>query len=560
VVRPTFDAPAVTATTTLTFSLVVRDNRNANSNTASVAVTVNPSMSANANVTGQIRFARANFSATTPFGLNYSNPVFQPSRGVGVRALDASTQAEIVSSVTDSNGSYLLSVPRNTNVIIEVVARMRKTGASPTWDVRVQDGVTGIAPYTHQTASFDSASGVTRNIDIPIGISAAGTATGTRASAPFAILDTIYTAQQAILGVSPSVVFPALIVDWGSQTNGTFFTVNGGQHIALLSDLSEDTDEFDQHVIAHEFGHYVEHNFSRADNIGGSHSLGDRLDPRVAFGEGFGYAFAAIVLDNPVARDSFVSGTTQMSGSFNVETNPSTAPPLSGSDREGCWCSESSVWSILYDLYDSAADTNDAVSLGLEPIWSVLVSDQKNTPAFTTIFSFIAALKAAQPNSAAAIDTLVAAQNIDVANIDAFGTNETHYPNSPTLIVAQAAALPLYTTIAVGGGPVTLRNVDDAGTYNTVGNHRFVRFSISSDRTVNISLATSNSTDNDPDFVLFRAGADFVDSGEDPPPGPEIHSFSLTAGDYLLDIYDCSNGCGTPQGMSGDYDLTLTIN
>ena len=42
VARPTFDAPAVTATTTLTFSLVVRDNRNANSNTATVGVTINP--------------------------------------------------------------------------------------------------------------------------------------------------------------------------------------------------------------------------------------------------------------------------------------------------------------------------------------------------------------------------------------------------------------------------------------------------------------------------------------------------------------------------------------
>ena len=30
------------------------------------------------------------------------------------------------------------------------------------------------------------------------------------------------------------------------------------------------------------------------------------VDMRVAFGEGFGYAFAAIVLNNPDARDSFV--------------------------------------------------------------------------------------------------------------------------------------------------------------------------------------------------------------------------------------------------------------
>src|SRR5690606_4113615 len=53
-----------------------------------------------------------------------------------------------------------------------------------------------------------------------------------------------------------------------------------------------DTDEFDQHVIAHEFGHYVEDWFARSDSIGGSHGYPDKLDLRVSFGEGWGNAFA----------------------------------------------------------------------------------------------------------------------------------------------------------------------------------------------------------------------------------------------------------------------------
>ena len=107
----------------------------------------------------------------------------------------------------------------------------------------------------------------------------------------------------------PRPIFRRSSSTGAAQTDGTFFSGSGNQHIALLADLTEDTDEFDQHVIAHEFGHYIEFNFSRADNIGGAHGLGDKLDPRVAFGEGFGYAFAAIVLNDPVARDSFVDGT-----------------------------------------------------------------------------------------------------------------------------------------------------------------------------------------------------------------------------------------------------------
>jgi hypothetical protein len=149
-----------------------------------------------------------------------------------------------------------------------------------------------------------------------LGINAAGAATGTRASAPFAILDTVYQGIQTVIGVASTTNFPALIVSWGNPANSTFFSSGPTQYIELTSNLATDTDEFDQHVISHEFGHYIEFNFSRADNIGGSHGLGDKLDPRVAFGEGFGYAFAAIVLNDPVARDSANDNGDLWSGVF----------------------------------------------------------------------------------------------------------------------------------------------------------------------------------------------------------------------------------------------------
>jgi hypothetical protein len=48
---------------------------------------------------------------------------------------------------------------------------------------------------------------------------------------------------------------------------------------------------------------------------------------------------------------------------------------------------------------------------------------------------------------------------------------------------------------------------------------------------------------------------------DDPPPGPETGSPSVTNGiTYVLDVYDCDNGCSSPQGTSGDYNLTVTIN
>lgn len=548
--QTTFTAPSPATATTLTFALVVTDNRGTASPAHSVNVTVNPVIPGNVNIAGKVRFERVGFTAGAPFGLNYGAPTLQPARGVTVRALNAATQAQLAAGSTDSNGDYSLSVAGNTNVLIEVVARMQSPSgqATPNWNIRVQDGVAASAPYSHQIAAFNSGAGVTRNIDIPTGVNASGVATGTRASAPFAILDTIYTAMEAVLLVEPNAGFPQLYVDWGAQSAGTFFTTANGAHIALLSDLTEDTDEFDQHVIAHEFGHFIENSFSRADSIGGAHALGDKLDARVAFGEGFGYAFAAIVLNDPDSRDSFFDGSQQRASRFVVEDNPT--------GTNGCWCSESSVWSILYDLSDSAADANDTLSLGLQPLWNVLVNAQRFTPAFTTIFSFITGLKAARPGNATAIDTLVAAQNIDSVSMNAFGTGETHFPST----VPQNAALPLHTLATINGGSVTLRTVDDAGSYNKLGNRRYVRFTTTTPRTVTVTLATSNPNANpDPDFILW-SGTQFIGASTNPPPGPEVRTFdTLPVGDYLLDVYDCANGCSPPEGTAGDYDLTVTL-
>jgi hypothetical protein len=550
----TFIAPTTANATTLTFSLVVTDNRGASSTASTVEVTINPLAVGNAVVAGRITFARVRFATTSPFGLDYASPVQQPARFILVRAISSPGFADLGSTYTDSNGNYSLVVPGNTNMLVIAVARMQRAGgAPPHWNFRVQNGVAAANPYEYgDSMVFNSGAGTTHDLAIPTGISASGQPAGSaRHSGPFAILDTINRAKEFVLMAAPTAEFPELLVDWGAQTQGTFFSNANPQRIALLADLTEDTDEFDQHVVAHEFGHYLEENFSRSDSIGGAHGVGDRLDIRVAFGEGFGYAFSAMVLDDPNARDSFFIGTAQDSSGFNIEDNP---PALN--DPEGCWCSESSVWSILYDLYDGNADTGDGLALGFAPLWQVLTGEQRGTAAFTSIFSFITALKAQQPASATAIDTLVSAQNIAAAAMDAFGTTETHQPGG----VPGNAALPLYTTVTIGGGPFTLRSVDDAGRYNGLGTHRYFRFNVANTRNVTLTLATSNPDPNaDPDFVVWRNGT-LVSAGDDAPPGAETETFNAAPGTYVIDAYDCANGCTTEQGTPGDYDLTLTLN
>lgn len=554
--QPTFVAPSPGAVTTLTFSLTVADNRGGVSAASTVTITVNP-VGGIATVTGTVRFERVQYLNTSPFGLNYASVVPRPSRGVIVRALNATTQAELATGVTDAAGGYSLTVQGNISIVIQVVARMQRDASQPLprWDVRVQEAATGVNPYTHNSTAFNSSSVGQQNVLIPTGINANGTAAGARASGPFAILDTVYTSMQLVLGVAPTSNFPELIVDWDATSPGTFFTAGaGGQRISLNGNLTEDTDEFDQHVVAHEYGHYVEFNFARSDSIGGSHGLGDRLDPRVAFGEGFGYAFAAIALNDPLARDTFVDGGQQVAGGFNVDINPATNPPGQFGDGVGCWCSETSVQAILWDLYDASPDGNDNIALGFAPLWSVLVGPQRNTESATTIFSFIALLKAAQPASAALIDALVTPQNINSAGIDSFASNETSSP--------YAATLPVYSNIIRGGGPVVVASTDDGGRHNKAGNRRFLRFTATSTGPVTVTMTTSNvAGDRDPDFLVRRAGALVAAGTNSSAEYPETETFNVTAGStYIIDAYDCANGCSEPSGTPGDYNLTVTIN
>jgi len=121
--------------------------------------------------------------------------------------------------------------------------------------------------------------------------------------------------QQAILAVHPTAVFEPLDAFWSvnntltSPTNidagelsASFYRGGSVGQLFLLGNASVDTEEFDDHVVMHEWGHYFEDKFSRSDSIGGAHTIGQSLDARLAFGEGWATALAAIVLENLIGK------------------------------------------------------------------------------------------------------------------------------------------------------------------------------------------------------------------------------------------------------------------
>lgn len=507
------------------------------------------SSSANTIISGTVTFDRVFHRANN--ALDYNNIIAEPVRGALVEIVCNQDSIAIASGSTDDKGDYSLSIASDSgSVFVRVKAQMKKTG-TPRWDFSVVDNTQNKALYVLDGSVFDpSADASIRNLHAPSGWGGSSYSS-VRAAGPFAVLDSVYEAFNKVLLTKPAAVFPALKLNWSKnnisspgeleqgEINTSFFN---GVEIYLLGAENVDTDEYDGHVIIHEFGHYLEANFSRSDSIGGSHSALSRLDIRVAFSEGFGNAFSGIATDDPYYRDS--DGYAQSMGfGFNVDNNNCT---IKG------WYNECSVQAIIYDLYDSTPESTDTVNLGFTPLFDVLSNEHKNTNAMTSIFSFIYELKQNNLPEAPAIDTLVAEQKIDVIT-DVYGDSETN--NDP----GATNMLPVHGVITPNdSSPVNVCSTDEFQVFNGLGVNRFLRFTVPATQAVTITANKTSGTGDDPDIYLYRRGQ-VVGAAETSNPGSEtlnlpVLFFYYT---YVIEVYDFGNLLDDGVGPTC-FDVTVT--
>src|SRR6188474_508514 len=96
----------------------------------------------------------------------------------------------------------------------------------------------------------------------------------------------------------------ALTARWSRGSNNGTYYLNGG--IFLLGATSDD-DGYDDTVILHEIGHFVEDMYGRSDSPGGSHD-GSPTDPNLAWSEGCSTYFGMAVRGRPFYMDSNSGG------------------------------------------------------------------------------------------------------------------------------------------------------------------------------------------------------------------------------------------------------------
>jgi hypothetical protein len=461
-------------------------------------------------------------SVPNPNGtLVYASSTARPVRGAVVEVLDGATSAQLAAATTDDSGAYSVSVPANTAVAVRVKAQLARSVPGASWDVTVRDNTRSSALYSMQTDAFSSGTvALVRDLHAPSGWGGSSY-TGDRVAAPFAILDTVYTAIQKVVSVAPATAFPALRVFWSTnnapssgsiaagQIGTTFFiSRSSGREIYVLGKEDVDTDEYDASVVAHEWGHYYQSAFSRDDSTGGEHSQSQLVDRRLAFSEGWGNAWSGIALGrrNYVDSGGNQQASTQFSSNIDLSVGPATTPG---------WYREPSIQSIFWNLNQQ---------VGFKPIHDALTGSQfRNGVAVTSIHPFSAAFNAVAPGSASVLAALMAGQSINGAGNDPFGGAETNDGGIPITI-------PMYRS-AIAGGAITQACVSNAaGDDNKHGSFSYVRFTAPTSRSYQI-VVDGGPAGSSPDFDIYRGGLIARSS----------NTVSLPAGEHVLAVTDLNN-------------------
>ena len=481
--------------------------------------------------------------------LDYEGAELLPGRLLNVSVFDAETDQEFVSEIpwqTDKSGQVTAELPIGRQFYFKVYAKTDVEGSDGTWRVSVHDnqGSSSIASYPVYVAvsnSFETDQDRSITLTIESGWTGSGY-TETRASGPFAIVDSMVEAMLKV-GDSMELTFRPLEVYWSpvnSTSNiGTSFYTQGT--VFILGKEDEDTDEFDAHIIVHEWGHYFQDALSRDDSLGGPHGSGDILDPRVAFSEGWANALSGLVLGDPDYKDT--AGTDQNGGFYLPleEGFPSSVVSITSG-----WFSEDSVGEIVTDLFDATNDAADAdnVSLALTEMTKALVGDVKTSPVATTIFSLLAPVIAENGSQASQIDSLLKHHDIalDGPATDVYGSNESQVANGVT-----SNALPVFTEIPIDGEPVRIcqdkRHIGSPSgalfQANKLGNRTLGRFTVQAagDYRFSSSSGLQNGTgaSTDPDAYVFSSDGYFKRLAVE---GPESQILTLEPGEYWFEAYD----------------------
>ena len=506
-------------------------------------------------------------------GLDYARTVQKPVRFAKAAVLDADSKQVLMDNLrTDAAGRVSFSVAVDQAFIVRVYAESSGDGAA-SWGLRIVDNngadQEGTYPLYVLESGAINANAVTESVTLQAESGWGLTKyTQTRSAAPFAILDSMISATLYALSGRSTLAFAPVDVYWSvantSDSVGTSYY--SGSYIMILGDAEVDTDEYDESVIVHEWGHYFQSILSRDDSVGGNHGSGDLLDMRVAFSEGWANAYSGLA----TARDAYIDTSgSQQAGGFGI--------PLEAelSENQGAvkgWYSEDSAQYLVYDLFDDGALDDDNVALPVSVMMASLIDFMPQQAAATSIFSFSAGVIDAQPNQSSVTMALLDREDIGRGRtqVDPIGTGEANSAAQYGVVDnIKALTLPVFTVVDEGlisaemcqdVLPATAPR--DFGIDNKLGAYRFATFDVPEAGNYKVRLVTTAKpfgVDADPDFGVYNkqglVGPELNELTADV--DLETHSLSLTKGQHWAWVQDYNNYQRGPN--SGRYCQRLEV-
>jgi hypothetical protein len=229
---------------------------------------------------------------STPSGASAAIEV-RPARYVRLFALYGG--GVVGESVTGADGAFSIAAPPGSTLRVVSEARAGEHSHAVTIDPL------GRIPYAMDVSVSDPAMPieiVAREND-PRGIGGA-----------FHILDTTLLGAQTVERWTGRIL-PPLYTYWGRgvTTQWSFYrgerpAGSGRYCLELLGgnpgeQATSDTDEHDESIVLHEFGHFVMERMTTDSSAGGMHPTGHLVEPGLAWEEGRASWFAQVVLANP---------------------------------------------------------------------------------------------------------------------------------------------------------------------------------------------------------------------------------------------------------------------
>jgi hypothetical protein len=468
-------------------------------------------------------------------GLDITRPVMVPIRSTRVEVVDRSLQSVVAVSETDPNGQFRIPVPFEPDLTIRVVTRLRSG------DLRVADNTNNNALYS-----------ITADVDARQAVGRVTIADNSRLSGAFNILEILQRSNDTVRLADVTVIPPPIAVFWSTRNTSrggnpaeglvgtTYFNFTNNTAF-VLGDRAVDSDEFDDSVIAHEYAHFLAARFSRDDSPGAAHGVGDMLDPRVAWSEGWANFFSSAVRNDQFFRDSMGANGVRIL-KYDLEDN---VPPEDV--RPGYW-SEASVHTLLWDLFDDHADAGDEVQFPLPTIWNAF-TDLRND-RFVYFPYFLERFLARAPESGPALQAMAQLRSIDFQ------------PN-----VRPSVTMPFPRPIRVGD--TVTGDVDSftARRTNLIQSSHFFTFTTTGgSAAIRLDITGvgpgANPNANDLDLFLTDLNGRLIHRSDRGLNGQsELISMSLPAGTYVIEIrsYYTKVETNTMVFNSGQYRLNVLI-